>query len=49
MIDLVDLFNNVSEQLYIDIGHLNKTGYFLVAQKIAKDIAGVDGLRSGNI
>jgi hypothetical protein len=49
MIDLVDLFNNVSEQLYIDIGHLNKTGYFLVAQKIAKDIAGVDSLRSGNI
>lgn len=49
IIDLVDLFNEVSDQLYIDIGHLNKQGYFLVAQKIAKDIAGVDSLRSGNI
>ena len=38
MVDLANIFNGNTEQLYIDMGHLNKMGYFLVAQRIARDI-----------
>ena len=39
MIDLTGLFDHHSEQLYIDMGHLNKAGYFVVAERIAQDLA----------
>lgn len=37
--DLADCFNTVTEQCYIDSGHLNPTGNFHVAKKIATHIA----------
>jgi hypothetical protein len=39
MIDLTGLFDSDFDQLYIDMGHLNKMGNFIVANKIAQDIA----------
>ena len=39
MIDLTGLFDHHPEQLYIDMGHLNKAGYFVVAERIAQDLA----------
>ena len=39
MIDLTGLFDDHFEQLYIDMGHLNKVGYFIVAERIAQDLA----------
>jgi hypothetical protein len=39
MTDLTDLFNHHSEQLYIDMGHLNKLGNLIVAERMAHDLA----------
>lgn len=39
IVDLTGLFDNHSEQLYIDMGHLNKMGNFVVAEKIARDLS----------
>jgi hypothetical protein len=39
MIDLTGLFDSNLDQLYIDMGHLNKMGNFIVANKMAQDIA----------
>jgi len=39
MVDLTSSFDNISEQLYQDSGHLNRKGNYIIAKKLAQEIS----------
>ena len=39
LVDLTSSFNNISEQLYQDSGHLNRKGNYIIAKKLAQEIS----------